>query len=130
MRPWLPWWRRFLGLGVALGVVYFAVPSPVSKVMTWGVAGLAPVVAILVGVRWHRPARAGAWLLFAAGQAAFTVGDMIFYVNDYLLHHELPLPPRPPTASTWPPTRSWWAGCCCWPGRAPCGGTGRAWWTR
>ena len=92
MRPWLPWWRRFLGLGVALGVVYFAVPSPVSKVMTWGVAGLAPVVAILVGVRWHRPARAGAWLLFAAGQAAFTVGDMIFYVNDYLLHHELPLP--------------------------------------
>jgi diguanylate cyclase (GGDEF)-like protein/PAS domain S-box-containing protein len=92
MRPWLPWWRRFLGLGVALGVVYFAVPSPVSKVVTWGLAGLAPVVAILVGVRSHRPARRRAWLLLAAGQAAFTAGDMIFYVNDYLLHRELPLP--------------------------------------
>jgi PAS domain-containing protein len=73
-------------------VVYFGVASPVSKVIVWGMAGLAPVVAILVGVRWHRPARPLAWLLLAAGQLAFTVGDMIFYVNDYLLHRELPLP--------------------------------------
>ena len=93
MRRWSPsWWHCFLGLGVVLGVVYFAVPNPVSKVVTWGLAGLAPVVAILVGVRWHRPARPRAWLLLAVGQASFTAGDMIFYANDYLLHRQLPLP--------------------------------------
>src|SRR5512132_2565682 len=86
------WWQWFLAFGVLLGAVYFAVPSPVSKVATWGLAGLAPVVAILVGVRLHRPARPLPWLLLAAGQLAFTIGDLIFYVHDYLLHRELPLP--------------------------------------
>jgi diguanylate cyclase (GGDEF)-like protein/PAS domain S-box-containing protein len=91
MRQRAPW-IGFLASGVVLGVVYFGVADPFSKVVVWGMAGLAPVVAILVGVRWHRPERPLAWLLLAAGQLAFTTGDMIFYVNDYLLHRELPLP--------------------------------------
>jgi diguanylate cyclase (GGDEF)-like protein/PAS domain S-box-containing protein len=91
MRQRAPW-IGFLAFGVLLGVVYFGVPNPVSKVVVWGAAGLAPVVAILVGVRWHRPRRRLPWLLLATGQLAFTTGDIIFYVNDYLLHRELPLP--------------------------------------
>jgi diguanylate cyclase (GGDEF)-like protein/PAS domain S-box-containing protein len=85
-------WRWFLAAAALLAVCYYAVPSPLVKVVVWGVAGLAPVVAILAGVRLHRPARPMAWLLLAVGQALFTVGDMIFYVNDLLLRHELPLP--------------------------------------
>jgi diguanylate cyclase (GGDEF)-like protein/PAS domain S-box-containing protein len=91
MRQRAPW-VAFLAFGVLLGVVYFAVASPVSKVVVWGLAGMAPVLAILVGVRWHRPAHRLAWLLLAAGQLVFTVGDMIFYVHDYLLHRELAFP--------------------------------------
>ena len=86
------WWRWFLALAVPVGVVYFAVPGPVSKVVFWGVAGAAPVIAILVGVWRHRPERPLPWLLFALGQAMFVTGDMIFYVHDYLLHSELPVP--------------------------------------
>jgi diguanylate cyclase (GGDEF)-like protein/PAS domain S-box-containing protein len=86
------WWRWFLAAGVLLSASYYALPSPLAKVLSWGLAGLAPVVAILAGVWLHRPARARAWLLLAAGQALFTVGDMIFYVNDLLLQHDLPLP--------------------------------------
>jgi diguanylate cyclase (GGDEF)-like protein/PAS domain S-box-containing protein len=85
-------WRWFLAAGALLGVCYYAVPDPLAKVLIWGTAGLAPVIAILAGVWLHRPARRRSWLLLAAGQTAFTVGDMIFYVNDMLLHHELPLP--------------------------------------
>jgi diguanylate cyclase (GGDEF)-like protein/PAS domain S-box-containing protein len=86
------WWRWFLALGFLLGGCYYALPSPLAKVLLWGAAGLAPVLAILAGVWLHRPARARGWLLLAAGQALFTVGDMLFYVNDLLLRHMLPLP--------------------------------------
>jgi PAS domain S-box-containing protein len=86
------WWRWFLAAMVVSGGCYYALPFPFAKVVVWGVAGLAPVAAILAGVRLHRPARRNAWLLLAAGQAVFITGDLIFYVNELLLRHELPVP--------------------------------------
>jgi diguanylate cyclase (GGDEF)-like protein/PAS domain S-box-containing protein len=85
-------WRWFLALYVPLSVVYFAVPVPMSRVLSYGAAGSAPVLAVLVGVWWHRPARRLPWLLFAVGLASFITGDLIFYAHDYLLDSELPVP--------------------------------------
>jgi diguanylate cyclase (GGDEF)-like protein/PAS domain S-box-containing protein len=85
-------WRWVLAAGTLLGVCYFAAPAPLAKVLIWGGAGLLPVFAILAGTWLYHPARRRAWLLLAVGQAAFWVGDMLFYTNDLLLHHQLPLP--------------------------------------
>jgi diguanylate cyclase (GGDEF)-like protein/PAS domain S-box-containing protein len=85
-------WLLFLVLGVLVGAAYYAVSSPVLKVVTFGVLGVAPVAAVVAGVRRYRPSCPTAWYLFAAGQLAFTVGDMIFYVHEYLLRQEPPFP--------------------------------------
>jgi diguanylate cyclase (GGDEF)-like protein/PAS domain S-box-containing protein len=85
-------WVLFLAFGALVGTAYYAVSSPVLKVVTFGVLGVAPVVAVVAGVRLYRPSCPTAWYLFAAGQFAFTVGDMIFYVHEYLLRQEPPFP--------------------------------------
>jgi diguanylate cyclase (GGDEF)-like protein/PAS domain S-box-containing protein len=85
-------WLLFLVFGALVGAAYYAVSSPVLKVVTFGVLGVAPVVAVVAGVRRYRPSCPTAWYLFAAGQLAFTVGDMIFYVHEYLLRQEPPFP--------------------------------------
>jgi diguanylate cyclase (GGDEF)-like protein/PAS domain S-box-containing protein len=85
-------WLLFLVFGALVGAAYYAVSSPVLKVVTFGLLGVAPVVAVVAGVRRYRPGCPTAWYLFAAGQLAFTVGDMIFYVHEYLLRQEPPFP--------------------------------------
>jgi diguanylate cyclase (GGDEF)-like protein/PAS domain S-box-containing protein len=87
-----PGWLLFLGFGALIGAAYYAVSSPVLKVVTFGLLGASPVVAVVAGVRLYRPRCPTAWFLFAAGQLTFTVGDMIFYVDEYLLRQEPPLP--------------------------------------
>lgn len=42
----------------------------------WGLLGLAGVSAVAAGVRRHRPARRGPWLLLAAAMLALTIGDV------------------------------------------------------
>ena len=39
----------------------------------------------MVGVRWHRPLRRTSWWLIAAAQALFVAGDALFSVNDLIL---------------------------------------------
>jgi diguanylate cyclase (GGDEF)-like protein/PAS domain S-box-containing protein len=87
-----PSWLLFLCFGGLLGTAYYVVPNPVLKVVAFGLLGLAPVIAVVAGVRRYRPSCATAWYLFAAGQLTFTVGDMIFYVHEYLLLQEPPFP--------------------------------------
>jgi diguanylate cyclase (GGDEF)-like protein/PAS domain S-box-containing protein len=85
-------WLLFLVFAALVGAGYYAVSSPVLKVVTFGLLGVAPVVAVVAGVRLYRPGCPLAWYLFAAGQLTFTVGDMIFYVHEYLLRQEPPFP--------------------------------------
>jgi diguanylate cyclase (GGDEF)-like protein/PAS domain S-box-containing protein len=85
-------WLLFLAFGALVGTGYYTVTSPVLKVVTFGLLGVAPVIAVVVGVRRYRPGCPEAWYLFAAGQFTFTVGDMIFYVHEYLLRQEPPFP--------------------------------------
>ena len=55
--------------------------------------GLSPVVAILVGVRWHRPGVASCrGYLLAAGSALFWLGDLYTYSYPHLLGADVPFP--------------------------------------
>ena len=50
--------------------------------------GLSAVVAILAGMRLHRPARRGIWFGLAGGLALFVAGDVVYTVYDHLLELE------------------------------------------
>ena len=54
--------------------------------------GLSPVVAILVGVRMHRPASPGPWRWFAVGFVLFWFGDLYTYSYPLLLDGDVPFP--------------------------------------
>jgi diguanylate cyclase (GGDEF)-like protein/PAS domain S-box-containing protein len=70
-----------LGSGL-LAVAYFALPPSVARAVLWGVLALAPVPAVLLGIRLYRPARPLPWLLIAASQVTFAAGDAILDVAD------------------------------------------------
>ena len=54
--------------------------------------GLSGSVAVLVGVRWHRPVPRLPWLCFAVGLGLFWLGDVYTYSYPKLLHHDVPFP--------------------------------------
>jgi diguanylate cyclase (GGDEF)-like protein/PAS domain S-box-containing protein len=49
-------------------------------------------VAILIGIRIHRPAAPWVWRWFAIGQALFFLGDVYTYSYPNLIGHEVPFP--------------------------------------
>lgn len=67
-------------------------PGVLALNVTYDVIGMSSVVAILVGVRRYRPARAAAWYLFCAGAALFVVGDEIWTVQESFFGVEVPFP--------------------------------------
>src|SRR5687768_2128365 len=56
--------------------------------VVYQVIGAASAVGIVVGVRLHRPARPWIWYWFAAGQATWVTGDVIWSFYVYALHQE------------------------------------------
>ena len=85
-------WMLFLAAGAAITALYlfvhpFAGSGPVINVL-----GLAPVVAIAVGVRLHRPEARLAWAWVALGFVLFWLGDVYTYTYPILLNREVPFP--------------------------------------
>ncbi|MCM4080575.1 PAS domain-containing protein [Paractinoplanes hotanensis] len=54
-----------------------------SRAIEWILLGAGSCTAIIVGLRWHRPARVGPWLLLAGAVFALAVGD-VFYAFDMM----------------------------------------------
>ena len=54
--------------------------------------GFSAVVAIVVGVRIHRPAARWPWYLIALGQALFVAGDVLAYNYRAFFGRALPFP--------------------------------------
>ncbi len=50
-------WQWFLGVGMAMSLGYFLLPSAAVQDLAYQVPGMLAVVAIFVGIRLHRPAR-------------------------------------------------------------------------
>ena len=82
--------RVYLALGIPLIGIYFAFPAggtAQSVVYEW--LGGTAVLAILYAVRLHRPEKRLPWVLFAAGNALFVIGDVI---SDLLATPPVPSP--------------------------------------
>jgi signal transduction histidine kinase len=80
-------WRGYLGTGALLTGLYHLLPAGPGAVLNV-VVGASAAAAILLGLRRHRPAHRRAWWLIAAAQALFVAGDALFSINDLVLHIE------------------------------------------
>src|SRR5215218_8868653 len=85
-------WRGYLLIGLlVMGGGWLlpwltGLPPVPTRVAGYQALSLAAVVAILLGVRRHRPEGALAWYLLAAARAVYVVGDGVFYTRTLLLH--------------------------------------------
>lgn len=86
--------QRLMAAHVALvataTVVYLTVPA--ARAPLWAVIGLAGAVAVLTGVRLHRPAHRWPWWVLAAGLVTFVSGDTYDNVMEAYFHASTPFP--------------------------------------
>ncbi|MGH2457224.1 MAG: diguanylate cyclase domain-containing protein, partial [Candidatus Limnocylindria bacterium] len=75
-------WIAFILVGAALTGGYFLLPSQAVQDLYYQLPGMVAVAAILAGIRLHRPADPGPWVLLAAGLALSTVGDWTWVLLD------------------------------------------------
>jgi diguanylate cyclase (GGDEF)-like protein/PAS domain S-box-containing protein len=73
------WW--YVAAASALAGLYMFVPPFKGQGPLLNAVGLSGVVAIVVGIRAHKPRARAAWWLFAAGQFLFFSGDVYTYSN-------------------------------------------------
>ncbi len=71
-------------------VAYYAVP--VIRVGAWGLLALSGVAAIVAGAVLNRPASRAPWLLLAAANLCFAVGQQSFLVVTEIRHQTLAFP--------------------------------------
>jgi diguanylate cyclase (GGDEF)-like protein/PAS domain S-box-containing protein len=88
----LPLWQVYLAAGTLVCALYLFVPPFAGSGPVMNLLGLSPVVAILLGVRRHRPRSRGPWLWFAVGFLLFWLGDLYTYSYPRLLGKEVPFP--------------------------------------
>ncbi len=72
----------YLVTGAIVSVAYFLVPGFEGNGVVFGLVGLSAAAAIVVGALRNRPRRRLPWMLFAAAQVSFVVGDLFYYALD------------------------------------------------
>ena len=95
-------WVGYLGVSGVLAALYlFASPLQGNGPLI-NLLGLSSPIAIVIGIRLHRPKAVAAWLLFAVGQFLFFAGDLYTYSYPKLLGADVPFPRRetPSTSSS------------------------------
>jgi len=80
-------WLLYLAAGMAVAVGSLRLPGLRASIV-YQLVGLSAVVAIVVGMGLHRPARRGIWYGLAGGLAVFVAGDVVYGIYVYLLHRE------------------------------------------
>jgi diguanylate cyclase (GGDEF)-like protein/PAS domain S-box-containing protein len=85
-------WIAYLGVGALLCLLYVTVSPFRGSGPVMNFIGLTPVIAILAGVRMHKPASPGPWRWFAIGFALFWFGDLYTYSYPLLLNGDVPFP--------------------------------------
>jgi diguanylate cyclase (GGDEF)-like protein len=82
-----PIWLAYLAFGAVAVAIYPLIPAGAGRDgLATELIGVSAVVAIGLGVYFYRPRAASAWLLLAAGQLAFVVGDLLFAYQEYVAH--------------------------------------------
>ncbi|MFD3532442.1 aminotransferase class I/II-fold pyridoxal phosphate-dependent enzyme [Streptomyces sp. NPDC058664] len=84
-------WVLLYLLTVALLTVAY-LKFPARHTILWALIGLVGVVAILVGVRLHRPARRWPWLVLAAANLTFVGGDTAYNALEAFYGQTRPFP--------------------------------------
>src|SRR5690242_4173642 len=72
-------WAWYVGGASLLTALYLFVPPFKGNGPLINALGLSGVVAIVVGIRMHRPQAQAAWWLFVLGQFLFFAGDLYTY---------------------------------------------------
>lgn len=85
-------WRLYLGLAAAGTAVYFLAPGVAGNGAIFNLLGISASIAILVGVRKHRPSTWVPWALFATAQALFVTGDVLYYTLPGIFHYTVDFP--------------------------------------
>src|SRR4051794_12702901 len=85
-------WKAYLGVGLVLSLLYGFVPPLRGNGPLMNLLGLSPVLAIVAGLRLHRPSFRAPWHWFAAGLALFWLGDLYTVSYPRLSGHEVPFP--------------------------------------
>ncbi|WP_405851699.1 aminotransferase class I/II-fold pyridoxal phosphate-dependent enzyme [Streptomyces sp. NBC_00090] len=80
----------YVGVVALLTVGYLQFPE--RHTVLWALIGLGGVVAILVGVHLHRPARRWPWLVLAAANFAFVAGDTAYNALESFFGQTRPFP--------------------------------------
>lgn len=80
----------YLASMTAVSVAYLAGPLKVGPV--FNAIGLSASVAIVVGIRKHKPSARFPWYLIALGQSLFVAGDVLAYNYRALFGKPLPFP--------------------------------------
>jgi diguanylate cyclase (GGDEF)-like protein/PAS domain S-box-containing protein len=88
----VPPWLLYLGAGATGTLLYLTVPPFTGSAPFLNLLGLSAVVAVVVGMRWHRPVSRFPWWCFVLGLGLFWLGDVYTYSYPKLLHHEVPFP--------------------------------------
>lgn len=74
-------WVAVPAIGAALVLLFFALPAASNEQSAvYDAAGIATVAVALAAIWIHRPAGWVPWLLMAAGQLAFVVGDILWTI--------------------------------------------------
>jgi diguanylate cyclase (GGDEF)-like protein/PAS domain S-box-containing protein len=85
-------WAGYLVVTSALTGLYLFVPPFTGNGPLINGLGLSGVVAIVVGIRMHKPRARAAWWLFAIGQFLFFSGDLYTYSYPKLLGADVGFP--------------------------------------
>jgi diguanylate cyclase (GGDEF)-like protein/PAS domain S-box-containing protein len=85
------WWV-YLTVGSAFTVLYVAVPPLKGSATLINLLGLSGVLAVVAGIRIHRPHVASAWWWFVGGLTLFLAGDVYSYSYLKLTGAHVPFP--------------------------------------
>jgi diguanylate cyclase (GGDEF)-like protein len=80
-------WLIFLVVGAVAVAAYTVIPAGIAR--DWvanDLIGLSAVLMIVLGVYIFRPRASSAWLVLAAGQLAFVLGDFLFAYQEHIGH--------------------------------------------
>jgi diguanylate cyclase (GGDEF)-like protein/PAS domain S-box-containing protein len=88
----VPMWQAYLAVGALVCALYVFVKPFEGSGPVINLLGLSPVVAIVIGLRRHRPASPGPWRWFAVGMTLFWLGDLYTYSYPRLFGADVPFP--------------------------------------
>jgi diguanylate cyclase (GGDEF)-like protein/PAS domain S-box-containing protein len=85
-------WIAYLAVGTFVTGLYLFAPGIAGNGPLINALGLSGVVAIVVGIRMHKPRARAAWWLFVAGQFLFFSGDVYTYGYRKVFGADVPFP--------------------------------------